>query len=192
MIEAVDLAAKFSALCIIDRTGRILDQNHSWAKSEEEWVDTIVAPFYDPLPQGMPDILIVEDLPHGVGYKKIVKQVCRLQGRICHAMEAAGVQDRLIFIPPQLWQLTYEGVARGAEKDRLTAAERAASEMDYVPPDLLHKDLHGADRVAARKTKTDYVAAYLIARWTLNKMIESNWSLEELLRSQTRLDKYGS
>src|SRR5882724_1515815 len=180
MIEAVDLAAKFSALCIIDRSGSVLEQNHSWAKSEEEWVDTIVSPFYDPLPLGVPELLIVEDLPHGVSYKKIVKQVCRLQGRICHAMEAVGMQDRLVFIPPQLWQLTYPGVARGAEKDRLAAAAGAAEELGYIPPELLHKDLHGTDRVAARKTKTDYIAAYLIARWSLQKMDENGWSIEEL------------
>src|SRR5215469_16482679 len=101
MIVAVDLAARYSAFCVLDDDNNVDDQDNSWQKTESEWVDCIVSHFYDPNP--LPTVLVIEDLPHGVGYKKLVKDVCRIQGRIYQLMHSVGEENRIVFVPPQVW-----------------------------------------------------------------------------------------
>jgi len=179
---AVDLAAKYSAFCVLGSDNTVIDQDHSWQKSESEWVDRIVARFYESDP--LPSVLAIEDLPHGVGYKKIVKEVCRIQGRIYQSMLNAGEEDKVVFIPPQVWQIHNKTYRKGIVGE----AEVAAS-LGYVPPSLLNKDIHGKDRIAARKTETDYVAAYLIGRYVNDKLSEH--SLTDWLENEKRVQRYG-
>lgn len=182
MIVAVDLAAKFSALCVLDVNNDVIDQNHSWQKSESEWIDQVVSYFYQSNP--LPTVLAIEDLPHGVGYKKLVKEVCRIQGRIYQLMSSVGEEDKVIFIPPQLWQIHHKTYRKG-----IVGEAEKASELGYSPPSLLSKDTHGKDRIAARKTETDYVAAYLIGRYVNDKLNEK--SLNQWLEDEKRVQRYG-
>jgi len=182
----VDLAAKFSALCVMDLQHGVIAEDHSWGKSEDEWVDAVVSPFYNSL-DNLPLALVIEDIPHAVGFRKLVKHVCQLQGRIVQAMTSVGAGDRVVFVPPQLWQMYFPGVYRGKAEGALKAAES----FGYTPPHLLTKDLHGKDRMDARKTMTDHVDAYLIARWFLDNLNKYG-TLEEFLNIQKRVNGYGS
>lgn len=187
MIVSVDLAAKFSALCWMSTDGTILHEDNSWKKSELEWVDSIVEPFYDVGLQGLPIALFIEDLPHAVGYRKLVKQVCQIQGRIVQAMANVGAEDRIVFVPPQLWQMHFPGVYRG----KALGALKAAESLGYAPPQLLTPDVHGKDRMAARKTMTDHVDAFLIAKWATHQL-STYETLDNFIKNQKRVSRYGS
>ena len=187
MIVSVDLAAKFSALCVMKLDGAVVEQAHSWKKTEQEWIDTVVSYFYDPLNGECPLALVVEDIPHAVGFRKLVKHVCQLQGRIVQAMANVGAEDKVVFVPPQLWQMHFPGVYRGKAEGALKAAES----LGYTPPQLLTPELHGKYRMDARKTMTDYVDAFLIGRWAVSKF-EKYETLEQLLANEKRVDRYGS
>lgn len=185
MIVSLDLAAKFSALCGMSLEGEVLFQDHSWGKSEQEWVDSVVRPFYDVQPPGLPIALFIEDIPHAVGFRKLVKHVCQLQGRIVQAMANVGAEDRIVFVPPQLWQMHFKGVYRGKAEGALKAAES----LGYSPPQLLTPDVHGKDRMNARKTMTDYVDAFLIARWGIEHL-NIYETLDNLIENQKRVNRY--
>lgn len=166
MIQAVDLASKLSATTLIDLEGGVLSEVHSWKgpgllSSDEEWVEEIVEPW-----QGseVPLVLAIEDLPHSLKFQSDVKRVCRIQGRICDRLDAWGYLDRVLFVPPALWQRAYEGVWRQGPAVVVPVAKR---DFDYDPPDTGWRDLHYKDRTTAKKAQTDYCAAYLIARWLL-------------------------
>lgn len=185
MLISVDLAAKFSALCWMDSNGVVLHEDHSWKKSEIEWIDNIVAPFYDVGPQGLPTALFIEDIPHAVGFRKLVKHVCQLQGRIVQAMANVGVEDRIVFVPPQLWQMHFPGVYRG----KALGALKAAESLGYTPPQLLTADTHGKDRMDARKTMTDHVDAFLMARWAVHQL-NTYETLDKFIENQKRVSRY--
>lgn len=185
MIISVDLAVKFSALCWMSPDGTVLHEDHSWGKSEIEWIDSIVAPFYDVQPQGLPIALFIEDIPHAVGFRKLVKHVCQIQGRIVQAMTNVGAEDKVVFVPPQLWQMHFPGVYRGKAEGALKAAES----LGYTPPQLLTPEIHGKDRMNARKTMTDYVDAFLIARWA-NYQLDKYETLDNFLENQKRVNRY--
>lgn len=183
----MDLAAKFSALCVMRLDGTVVEEDHSWGKSEQEWIDSIVSRFYDPLGEECPLALIVEDIPHAVGFRKLVKHVCQLQGRIIQAMANVGAEDRVVFIPPQLWQMHFPGVYRG----KALGALKAAESLGYTPPQLLTPETHGKARMDARKTMTDHVDSFLIGRWTVDQF-EKYETLDNILDNQKRLARYGS
>jgi hypothetical protein len=186
VIISVDLAAKYSALCEISEVGIVTRQDHSWGKTEGEWVDSIVSSFYDPPGFDAPKVLALEDLPHGVPYRKIVKDVLRLQGKILQSMYNLGLEDTVVFVPPQVWQMTFPGVWRGAQ----AGAEKAATALNYEPPQLLNKDVHGKDRTAARKTMGDYCDAFLIGRYMFS-MLSTHQTIENVLKIEKRLQKHG-
>jgi hypothetical protein len=167
--------------------GTVVEEHHSWRLTEQEWIDRIVSYFYDPLDEECPLALVVEDIPHAVGYRKLVKRVCQLQGRIVQAMANVGVEDRIVFVPPQLWQMSFPGVYRGKAQGALKAAES----LGYTPPQLLTPEVKGKDRMDARKTMTDHVDAFLIGRWAVSQF-EKYETLDDILNNQKRLERYGS
>jgi hypothetical protein len=162
----VDLAASYSAYCVLEDSGQVCDQGDSWKISDSDFVSRLLRYGADP------DCLtVVEDLPHKIIYRVQVKEVCRLQGRIINEYEDRRSVDRLHFIAPATWQLAF-----GVFRKGVTAALDAAERYGYSPPDLRatdHRfkldDLHGTARSklreAAKKIETDYTDAYLIAEW---------------------------
>jgi hypothetical protein len=112
-IVAVDLAARYSAAVKINFTdkplppeARVVAAWDSWKVSEMEFVHSICAPFdparFDSRP---PEVMLIEDLPHGLKFAALVKRVCRIQGRIVELMEQYGQRDKILFVPPALWHL---------------------------------------------------------------------------------------
>ncbi len=160
-LVGVDLAAKYSAVCWMTHLGSVLSEWDSWGSTEERFVQSVVAPFQCPAP---PAVLVVEDLPHRLPFSHLVKTVCRLQGRIAHAMDALGFLDRVLFVAPAQWRAGYTGLERGTGPD---AVLPVAAGQGYTPPDLSHRIIRAGHKAIARKVATDYAAAYLIARWTL-------------------------
>lgn len=161
---AVDLAAKFSAACLMTG-GKVTWQCDSWQKTESDFID-LVTGIFDPdddlnMPP-QPDVLVIEDLPHGVKYLPNVKDVCRLQGRIVERMHSYNALGRVLFTPPNEWRHHYgESLKRGTGPD---AVVPVAASLGYTPPDLTGRTGKG-EKATARKVATDYCAAFLIARW---------------------------
>ncbi len=166
---AVDLAAKYSAAVILDAACEVSWQADSWQVDEAGWVDLLCAPFAGRSPW-VPARMVVEDLPHGVGYRTLVKTVCRLQGRIIDRMTVLGHVGRVLFVPPALWRKHYAGLKRGTGPNLVV---EIAQDLGYEPPDTLHRivkrDSAGrkplGQAATARKVRTDYCAAWLIGRW---------------------------
>lgn len=170
MILAVDLAAKFSAVVVLDADGGVTDQFDSWGKSAQEFVDRIVN-WVEYGPDSL--YIVIEDVPYGISNQKMTKSAFRLQGYILGQLAVALPQARwkqILFVMPSTWQRTFEGVWRGEK----TGAETAARSMGYEAPDLLDTyadrlPFNGPARTKAkadlRKSRTDYIDAYLIARW---------------------------
>ncbi len=181
---AVDLAAKFSAMCLMDASGAVVGEWHSWGMSPVEWVLTISSKAL------IPEVIVVEDLPFGAGQTKTVRDVYRLQGRLIVALERNDYESKLVWIAPKLWQDSYKpnGMKPG---DKKAARAIALEKYGYEPPELLHKDLHGADRVHARKTMEDHVDAFLIARYMLEQY-RYYGSFENAIDSIPRLERYVS
>ncbi len=135
---AVDLAAKLSAVCHVTPAGTVLSQADSWGRSEDDFLNYLVAPWHRSNP---PTAMVVEDLPHRLPFAALVKQVCRLQGRIIDRMACLGAAD---------------------------AVTPVAAGLGYTAPDLSHRILKAGDKALAVKVATDYCAAYLIGRWVLS------------------------
>jgi hypothetical protein len=166
-IVAVDLAAKYSAACWMRQPDQVLCQWDSWhCLDETTFIDHITLPFAG---YGLkPDVMVVEDLPHRLPFMALVKQVCRIQGRIVERMDNFHCGDRVLFAPPAEWRKAYKGLERGTGPDVVVPV---AAEFGYAPPDLSHfASVHKGGRAIARKVATDYCAAYLIGRWALSNM----------------------
>src|SRR5688500_10478720 len=167
LIQAVDLAARYSASVTIDETGQVIDQFDSWRVTRQQFVSKLVEPFSDVDDYSeVPLVLGVEDLPHGVKFMSLIKNVCKLQGVIEEHMSWTPYLDRMMYVPPILWQTEIPGIWRKGTKAPLDVARAL---YDYEPPDLGMNELRGADRTTARKVQTDYAAAYCIARWLLDQ-----------------------
>lgn len=171
LIQSVDLAAVASASVVLD-DGVVVDQLDSYGQREGEFIRRLTAPWKDRQP---PDILVVEDIPHGVSFGTSSKKASRLQGRIADQLDALGRLDSLLFVPPALWQ-RHMGVWRMGPK----GAKDKAAEYGYHAPDLMDgrypippKGAGDPAKAKARskvltslnKAKTDYVDAFLIAQW---------------------------
>lgn len=169
-ILAVDLAAKFSAACWMDENYQVIAEFDSWGRTEEEFLYLVIDPWLYPQRDDLvrPDRLVIEDLPHGLNYTKLVKSVCRLQGRIVQAMHEAflGTVEDVLFLAPNTWRAHYPQATRGTGADiSLTIAEG----YGYQPPaDLLTRAKGNGGKTRAHKVATDYCAAYLIARWAID------------------------
>lgn len=166
---AVDLAAKFSAACLLV-DGEVAWQDDSWQKTEKQFIDEITDlfdPYHDPVYAApVPDVLVIEDLPARLPFMTNVKDVCRLQGRIIERMAVYGQVDKILFVQPATWQESYAelGIKRGAGPDIVVPV---AAQLGYTPPDLSARIGKG-EKATARKVSTDYCAAFLIGRWAYN------------------------
>lgn len=121
-----------------------------------------------------PDILIIEEMPHGVAWGEGVKNTIRMQGRIIERMEQWGHKDKILFLQPMTWQ-------SDLKMNRKTVTEQAAFAvtLGYAPPDLVkihidtYKNLHGKERAAVRgklkKLMEDHVSAFLMYAWAVGK-----------------------
>jgi len=161
-LVAVDLAAKYSALCQMSTAGAVLDETDSWGKTESEFIDRICRYWTEWWCPEPPLVLAVEDLPHRLPFASLVKQVCRIQGRIVDRMDTFGAADAVLFVPPALWRRAFKGLSRGTGPEAVTAV---AAELGYLPPDLSDRAAVIGGKAIARKVATDYCAAFLIARW---------------------------
>lgn len=188
-IIALDLAAKFSAGCVVEAaSGEVIDQWHSWGLSPFDFARKVSYQF-SLLPTRLDPFLVVEDLPFAIGQTKTVRDVYRLQGMIVQLVQEYSNPDRIVFIPPMLWQ--YHFKADGMKSGDKKAAKLIAQEKyNYVAPELLHKDLHGVDRTHARKTMEDYVDAFLISRYMV-EMGQKYGSVAQAIEEIPRLERYG-
>lgn len=167
-VLTVDLASRFSAVCVMDELGIVREQFDSWGKTSFAFLSEIVncALLHNV------DSVIIEDVPYGLSKQFMIKPVLRLQGAVMLALDLAGLLEQTVFLNPSTWQRTFEGVYKGKEAGALAAA----SLFGYSPPDMLliHDSeipAHGKDRARVRaqlkKASTDYVDAFLIAKFTL-------------------------
>jgi hypothetical protein len=175
-IMAVDLAARYSAAVRMSYTEppypaefQVTSSWNSWKPTEMEFVHQICSPFSgEPtLPSKVPEVMLIEDLPHGLKFAALVKRVCRLQGRIVELMEQYGHRDKILFVPPALWQRYYKRVADEKWPD---AVVPVAERHGYKPPNLVEEGMKAVERNTAKKVMTDYCASYLIGFWGLAQL----------------------
>lgn len=162
----VDLASRSSAYTVVSN-GQVHAQGDSFGKSEGDFVAEVIQTAADYSVQA----IAIEDLPHRIPYRIVVKEVCRLQGRLTHEAKRNYLWDQIFFIQPALWQQSYEGVWRGGEK----GARAAAEELGYFPPDLISdprfelEGMKGKERTKrrnlAKKLMTDYTDSFLISHY---------------------------
>lgn len=185
MIFAVDLAAKFSGAVILNSAGEVVDEFHSWQLTPAKWANLLTRKLRM-LPEDT--LVFVEDMPFSVGQTKTVRDVYRLQGRIIQLFHESGSSHRIVWVPPNLWQGYYKsfGMRSG---DKKQAKVIAFEHYGYSPPELLHKDLHGKDRVDARKTMEDHIDAFLIARYVLEQS-QYHGSVSKAVDAIPRLERY--
>jgi len=160
-VFAVDLAAKYSAACLLNHLGDVVWQVDSWGRTEDEFLELLTVPFYK-VRHEQPGVMAVEDLPHRLPFSSLVKRVARIQGRIVERMARLDCADKVLFVPPAVWRKSYDGLGRGTGPE---AVLPVAVTLGYLPPDLRARILQAGDKAIARKVGTDYAAAYLIARW---------------------------
>jgi hypothetical protein len=189
MILAVDLAAKFSGSCLMDWAASVVGEWHSWQRTEDEWV-RLLAYQFSQLDSREDSFIVIEDMPFNVGQTKTVRDVYRLQGRILQHLKEYGYEKYVVWIPPALWQYHFKplGMTSGNKK---AAKEIATTHYGYSPPELLHKDLHGVDRVHARKTMEDHIDAFLIARYMF-ELKEKHGSFTAAVDAVPRLERFES
>ncbi len=160
-VLAIDLAAKYSAACLMTERYEVVEQFDSWGPEEATFIWRIADTYTEA------NVLMIEDLPHGLTYNQTTKKVCRLQGRIFHACRAGNryADEDIVFAAPAEWRKHY-GLKRGTGPDIVVPT---AAEFGYTPPDLSEraKGVKGGKAIA-RKVQTDYCSAYLIARWALD------------------------
>lgn len=187
MILAVDLAAKFSAACLMDVSGTVVCEIHSWG-IDPHWWATSVAVLSD-----RAEVVLVEDLPFSIGQTKTTRDAYRVQGRVVQELDHRSQGKKLVWTPPILWQSHFEGMRTGKKltskhlKD--TAKKIAEEKYGYTPPQLLHKDLHGIDRTHARKTMEDHIDAFLMARYMLEQAQEHG-SIDAAVEAIPRLERF--
>lgn len=179
---AVDLAAKYSAACLMDENYQVIDQFDSWQQTEEQFIYLLAGKWFQgPLVDDghfvdgppPPAVMAVEDLPHGLNYSRLVKTVLRLQGRIVQAMHEMpeGRTGDVVFLAPNAWRKHYD-LKRGTGPDIVVPT---AAGFGYTAPDVSARaqGVKGGKAIA-RKVATDYCAAYLIARFMVDMHKQHN------------------
>lgn len=166
-VIAVDLAAKLSAWVKMGTNYQVTRQADSFNTSEPGFLFALTSDWraYD---NDVPEILVVEDLPHGLSYTTLVKTVCRLQGRLIEQMHASynGKAGDILFVAPNTWRAHYKGMERGTGPD---AVFGVAARFGYQPPPGIEERTKGKGGPSkARKIASDYCAAYLIGRWAID------------------------
>lgn len=177
IVQSIDLAARFSASCVLGPGGSAVIEEcgslglDGLALTQTKFIDRVLRVFE----RSWPDFLVVEDVPHQMRFDSGTKNTCRLQGAL---MERLGAKlgtaqlSKVLMVPPALWQRHFTGVWRAGE---VGAATCAREQYGYEPPDLhelykaLYADLHYKERQDVRsglkKQVTDYVDAFLMAKW---------------------------
>ncbi len=158
-VVAVDLAAKYSAAVGLSGTKQI-EREFDSTGGEYSFITDVVNTF----DSGFYHALIVEDLPHGVDYRELVKRVCQIQGRIVDRVDHLDRLGDLLFVAPVTWRKHY-GLKQGSGED---AVVPLAAEHGYTPPDLAHLNGPRGGRALTNKVTTDYCAAYLIGCWAID------------------------
>lgn len=169
-VLSVDLAARYSAACVLDDNGLVDWQGNSGHWATVGWAEVLAG-----LASAFSvDLILVEDVPYGISSQKMVKDVLRLQGMLIATLWREGLLDKTLWINPATWQRQYPGVARGKPEDRIEAARVAAAQLDYVAPDLVKPYLDSVPEgkrplqkfiKPLEKQMTDHVDAFLIGRW---------------------------
>lgn len=178
----MDLAAKFSAMMVTERSGgvpAVITEDDSLNHSSFEVVARIKELAADC------DLVVIEDVPYGISSQAQVKPVLRLQGMVIGAL--ADKLTQVVFVNPSTWQKHYPGVSRGPSGDRVEAARQHAAHLNYSPPDLVQRyvdSLPEGTKVLKKHTNplakvmTDYIDAYLMADWA-HQYEDINALLEE-------------
>lgn len=163
---AVDLAAKYSAACLMAEDYTVIDQFDSWTHDESTFIHKLAAPWFYP-DKTVPDVMVIEDLPHGLAYTKLLKKVLRLQGRIVQALDfyATNGKQHILFAAPISWRSHFDGMQRGTGSE---AVFPASAGFGYAPPDFLSRTKGQGGKSLAHKIESDYCSAYLIARWAVD------------------------
>jgi len=160
---AIDLASKYSAVVVLEGS-QVIHQFDSVGVGSREFAQQIGVHAKRTV-----HAVVIEDVPAHVPWGGIVKSVCTLQGRVLQELHPE-VLSRTWFVTPAVWQRSFEGVWKGKAAGALAAAER----LGYSPPDLVGDPRFDADgrkpgeaRRLAKKVMSDYVDAFLIARWAM-------------------------
>ena len=186
MIQSVDLAAKFSAVVLRDRSGEVLGQFDSRELTPFQFVARIGRT------ARWAELTVVEDIPYGISNQAMVKPALRLQGSIMLACNASI--DNLFFCAPATWMKDFDGVQRApkgltkseADKYRIEMAAKHAAELGYQPPDLVQayidanpgKKILKKDTAPLEKSMTDYVSAFLMSEFVRKRSREQVTALQ--------------
>lgn len=165
-ILAVDLAARHSAACLMGEDYTVIEQFDSWVNDESTFIHKIAMHWFYTDKQS-PEAMIVEDLPHGLNYTKLVKKVLRLQGRLVQAMNfyTTDGAEKIVFAAPIAWRSHFTGMERGTGA---AAVFPVSAGFGYQPPDLSEQTKGRGGKTLATKIASDYCSAYLIARWAID------------------------
>ena len=182
MILSVDLAAKFSAILLLDDDGKVLWQGDSRDMSVFAFCDKIATLGNRP----EVSLIVIEDVPYGTS-NPTTKSVFRIQGALINALRL--VLDKVVFVNPTTWQKEFDGLRRapkgmtGAQGAayRVEAARVAAEVNGYQPPNLVQAYIDAlpeGTKVLKKhtsplaKVQTDYVDAFLIAFWARSHLAD--------------------
>ena len=169
-VMAVDLAARYSALCVVDAGGTVVYEANSKDQTSVQLINNIIFT----IEIHSPSIVLIEDVPYGISSQAMVKPVLRLQGMLIHALISGKYEDKALFVNPSTWQKTYPGVARGKKEEREAAARQHALDLGYTPPSLVQNHIDSLPEGAKvlkkntnplAKIETDHIDAYLMAHW---------------------------
>lgn len=169
----LDFAAKFSAGMVMDRSGEVKYQFDSWGKTIFEFAEEVA----DTASEFEVNLIIVEDIPHGIKFLAQTKPPATAQGVLWDELNRVDELDKARLLQPAIWQRHFEGVWKGGWQ----GAQAAAQLLGYTHPDLI--TVHEAEippkapentkaradiRAKLRKAQTDYNDAFLIGRWSLD------------------------
>lgn len=170
-VLAVDLAAKYSAACLMNDDYEVLCQFDSFLQSEDAFVHRLTSAWTRitavEKEAAVPAAMVVEDLPHGLPYSKLVKKVLRLQGRIVQAMTETTDGDRedVVFVAPATWRAHFDGMQKGTGSRVVVPV---SARFGYTPPDISARAKGFGGKARSDKVATDYCSAYLIGRWAID------------------------
>lgn len=165
-VLAVDLAAKYSAACLMAADHTVIDQFDSWSNDEDMFIHKLAMHWFWP-DRPHPDVMIVEDLPHGLAYTRLLKRVLRLQGRLVQAMNftVTGGASKIVFAAPASWRSHFTGMQRGTGAE---AVFPVSAGFGYQPPPFAERTKGKGGKTLAHKIESDYCSAYLIGRWAID------------------------
>lgn len=152
----VDLAAKSSAVCVLDSSGQVAREFASTQMSELLFVRKIVH-------CASVGTVLIEDTPPGLRYDINTKNVCRLQGRILQEVDhqidrhmmLSGTVNNIVWVQPMKWMRYFGWQSKAKSGSTASWAKATCTEAGYEPPEWAH----------GSKLLQDCRDAYLIARY---------------------------